>query len=76
MPRVAKSTLFPVSSNTRYVSLVIVQVIVMSPDVLLKIETTSPAAKVASGIVIDPLATYLNKFTNITDSKGVRSGFS
>ena len=30
------------------------QVIVMLPVVLLKIDTASPAAKVASGIVIDP----------------------
>jgi hypothetical protein len=33
-----------------------VQVIVTSPVVLLKIEMTSPAAKVELGIVIDPLA--------------------
>jgi hypothetical protein len=35
-------------------AVVIVQVIVMPEEVLLNIETASPAAKVASGIVIDP----------------------
>jgi hypothetical protein len=36
-------------------AVVIEQVIVILPDVLLNIETISPAANVASGIVIDPL---------------------
>jgi hypothetical protein len=39
----------------------------MSPDVLLKIETTSPAAKTSSGISIEPLApTSINLPTSPT----------
>ena len=56
MPRVAKATSGSSVLTPAIYAVVIVQVIVMSPVVLLKIETTSPAAKVELGISIEPLA--------------------
>jgi hypothetical protein len=56
MPRVAKSTSLLIRINTCYIRVVIVQVIAMSPEVLLKIETTSPAAKTEARNQLMPLA--------------------
>jgi hypothetical protein len=56
MPLVAKATSGSSALRPAIYAVVIVQVIVMSPVVLLKIEMTSPAAKVELGIVIEPLA--------------------
>ena len=61
-PRVARETLALSVSVPAIYAVVIVQVIVIAPVVLLKIETTSPSAKVASGIVMlppEPTCTYL-----------------
>lgn len=60
-PRVCKVTLdWSVSVPALY-AVVMEQVIVILPDVLLKIEITSPLAKVASGMVMlppGPTSTY------------------
>jgi hypothetical protein len=53
-PRVARVTVALSVFVPAMYAVVIEQVIVMSPDVLLKIETASPSANVASGIVIEP----------------------
>jgi hypothetical protein len=54
-PRVSKLTVALSASVPAMYAVVIVQVIVIAPVVLLNIEIASPAAKVASGIVIEPL---------------------
>jgi hypothetical protein len=53
-PRVARVTDALSESVPAIYAVVIVQVIVMLPDVLLKIDIASPSANVASGIVIEP----------------------
>jgi hypothetical protein len=53
-PRVAKLTVALSASVPAMYAVVIVQVIVIAPVVLLNIESMSPSANVASGIVIDP----------------------
>jgi hypothetical protein len=54
IPRVAKVIVALSESVPEIYAVVIVQVIVILPDVLLKIVIASPSAKVESGIVIDP----------------------
>jgi len=55
-PRVAKEILATSVSVPPIYAVVIDMVNVIAPDVLLKITTASPAAKVALGTTIDPLA--------------------
>jgi len=53
-PLVARVTVALSESVPAMYAVVIVQVIVMPAEVLLKIDTASPSANVASGIVIEP----------------------
>jgi hypothetical protein len=53
-PRVAKVIVALSASVPAIYAVVIVQVIVMLPEVLLNTNTASPAEKAASGIVIEP----------------------
>jgi hypothetical protein len=53
-PLVAKVTVALSVSVPAMYAVVIVQVMVMLPVVLLKIDTASPVANVASGMVTDP----------------------
>jgi hypothetical protein len=65
-PLVASVTVALSASVPAIYAVVIVQVIVMLPEVLLNKETMSPAAKVASGIVMEPDApTPMNSPTSL-----------
>jgi hypothetical protein len=64
-PRVAKEIVALSASVPPIYAVVIDMVNVIAPEVLLKITTASPAAKVALGTTIDPLApTSINSPTS------------